>query len=128
MFRGYISQRSGIAERGCGFGRISRRRFERMSTTSPNKGAAPNRRLRLGPVPWSLEALTSQGSAVGELDRSAASNAGDLTGANGENGDGLDPLFSLLPPVEFGSRVSRERGRGFLFVCFAWLAGTFYAR
>ena len=31
--------------------------------------AAPNRRLRLGPVPWSFGALKSQGSAVGELDR-----------------------------------------------------------
>ena len=31
------------------------------------KIAAPNRRLRLGLVPWSLEPLTSQGSAVGEL-------------------------------------------------------------
>ncbi len=40
---------------------------------TPNQIAPPNRRLRLGPVPWSFEALTSQGSAVGELDRSAAS-------------------------------------------------------
>src|SRR6266498_2130316 len=29
--------------------------------------AAPNRRLRLGAVPWSFQALTSQRSAVGEL-------------------------------------------------------------
>jgi len=36
-------------------------------STSPIKGAAPNRRLRLGPVPWSFGPLTSQGSAVGEL-------------------------------------------------------------
>jgi hypothetical protein len=36
-----------------------------------NKGAAPNRRLRLGLVPWSFVLLTSQGSAVGELHRSA---------------------------------------------------------
>ncbi len=36
---------------------------------SPNQIAAPNRDLRLGLLPWSLEALTNQGSAVGELDR-----------------------------------------------------------
>ncbi len=40
-----------------------------MRRTSPNNGAAPNRRLRLGLVPWSFETLTSQGSAVGELYR-----------------------------------------------------------
>jgi len=34
---------------------------------SPIKIAAPNRRLRLGPVPWSFGALTSLGSTVGEL-------------------------------------------------------------
>ncbi len=34
-----------------------------------NKSAAPNRRLRLGPALWSFGALTSQGSAVGELGR-----------------------------------------------------------
>jgi len=35
-----------------------------MSTT-PNNGAAPNRRLPLGYVPWSLSGFLSQGSAVG---------------------------------------------------------------
>jgi hypothetical protein len=40
-----------------------------MRITSPNKGAAPNRRLRLGLVPWSFESLMSQGSAIGELRR-----------------------------------------------------------
>ena len=44
-------------------------RFLSMQSTSPNKIAAPNRRLRLGPVPWSFAALTSQDSAVGELYR-----------------------------------------------------------
>ncbi len=39
--------------------------------TAPNPIAAPNRRLRLGPVPWSFGTLTSQGSAVVELHRSA---------------------------------------------------------
>ena len=39
---------------------------------TPNEIAAPNRRLRLGPVPWSFGTLTSRGSAVGELYRSAA--------------------------------------------------------
>jgi len=39
------------------------------SLMPPNKIAAPNRRLRLGLVPWSFGALTSQGSAVGELCR-----------------------------------------------------------
>ena len=33
--------------------------------TWPNQLAAPNRRLRLGPVPWSFGTLTSQGPAVG---------------------------------------------------------------
>jgi len=33
----------------------------------PNRIAAPNRRLRLGAVPWSLGTLLSLGSAVGEL-------------------------------------------------------------
>ncbi len=44
-----------------------------MNVGLPNQIAAPNRRLPLGLVPWSLEALASQGSAVGELGRSAAS-------------------------------------------------------
>jgi len=39
----------------------------------PNQIAAPNRRLRLGLVPWSFEFSKSQGSAVGELRRSAGS-------------------------------------------------------
>ncbi len=38
-------------------------------TVPPNEGAAPNRRLRLGPVPWSFGFSMSQGSAVGELSR-----------------------------------------------------------
>ena len=38
---------------------------------SPGSYPAPNRRLRLGPAPWSFETLKSQGSAVGELWRSA---------------------------------------------------------
>ena len=46
--------------------------FESMNFGLP-KIAAPNRRLRLGPVPWSFGTLTSQGSAVGELERSARS-------------------------------------------------------
>ncbi len=37
-----------------------------------HKIAPPNRRLRLGPVPWSFGTLTSHGSAVGELDRDMA--------------------------------------------------------
>jgi len=40
-------------------------------STSPNNGAAPNRRLGLGLVPWSFGFSKSQGSAVGELGRSA---------------------------------------------------------
>ena len=36
-----------------------------MNLGLPNNGAAPNRRLRLGLVPWSFGALTSQRSAVG---------------------------------------------------------------
>jgi len=43
------------------------RKFLSMQSTSPNQIAAPNRRLRLGPAPWSFETLKSQGSAVGEL-------------------------------------------------------------
>src|SRR5207237_4582149 len=42
-------------------------------STSPNQGAAPNRRLRLGLVPWSFGFSKSQGSAVGELGREASS-------------------------------------------------------
>ena len=38
-----------------------------MNLGLPNNGAAPNRRLRLGLVPWSFGALINQGSAVGEL-------------------------------------------------------------
>ncbi len=38
-----------------------------MNFGVPNQIAAPNRRLRLGRVPWSFGALISQGSAVGEL-------------------------------------------------------------
>ena len=34
---------------------------------NPGSYPAPNRRLRLELVPWSFGALTSQGSAVGEL-------------------------------------------------------------
>ncbi len=48
------------------------RRFlilESMNLGLPNQIAAPNRRLRLGLLPWSSGDLTSQGSAVGELDR-----------------------------------------------------------
>jgi len=37
--------------------------------TWPNNGAAPNRRLRLGYVPWSLSAFMRQVSAVGEVGR-----------------------------------------------------------
>ncbi len=36
---------------------------------TPNKIAAPNRRLRLGLAPWSFGFSKSQGSAVGELCR-----------------------------------------------------------
>jgi len=43
--------------------------FESMNLGLPNQIAAPNRRLPLGPVPWSFAALKSQGSAVGELVR-----------------------------------------------------------
>src|SRR6266581_876855 len=42
-------------------------------STLPNNGAAPNRRLRLGFVPWSLSGFMRQVSAVGELGRSAGS-------------------------------------------------------
>jgi len=55
------------------FGSIPTGFQEQEMIDTPNQIAPPNRRLRLGPVPWSFEALTSQGSAVGELDRSAAS-------------------------------------------------------
>ena len=40
-----------------------------MRRHKPNKIAAPNRRLRLGPVPWSFATLTRQGAAVGDLHR-----------------------------------------------------------
>ena len=43
--------------------------FESMNFGLPNQIAAPNRRLRLGPVPWSFGTLTSQDPAVGELVR-----------------------------------------------------------
>ena len=43
--------------------------FESMNLGLPNQIAAPNRRLPLGQVPWRFAALTSQGSAVGELNR-----------------------------------------------------------
>ncbi len=42
-----------------------------MNIRMPNKGAAPNRRLRFGPAPWSFGFFMSPGSAVGELGRSA---------------------------------------------------------
>jgi len=41
--------------------------FRDWMSTSPNKGAAPNRRLRFGLAPWSPGFFMSQGSAVGEL-------------------------------------------------------------
>ena len=44
-----------------------------MNLGLPNNGAAPNRRLRYGPVPWSFGFFRSPGSAVGELGRSAGS-------------------------------------------------------
>jgi len=44
--------------------------------TSPNKGAAPSRRLRLGLVPWSFGFSKSQDSAVGELTVSRFDHAG----------------------------------------------------
>ena len=43
-----------------------------MTIVTQNKGAAPNRRLRLGLLPWSFGFSKSQGSAVGELGRSAS--------------------------------------------------------
>ena len=46
-----------------------------MNIRMPNKGAAPNRRLRFGPAPWSFGFFIRPGSAVAQLDRSAASNA-----------------------------------------------------
>src|SRR5438128_7544685 len=46
-----------------------------MNRRLPNKGAAPNRRLRFGPAPWSFGFFIRPGSAVAQLDRSAASNA-----------------------------------------------------
>ena len=46
---------------------------EFANNTAANKGAAPNRRMRLGLLPWSFGFSKSQGSAVGELWRSAAS-------------------------------------------------------
>jgi len=42
-----------------------------MIYSVPNKIAAPSRRLHLGLVPWSIGALLSQGSAVGDLHRYA---------------------------------------------------------
>ena len=42
-----------------------------MNLGLPNQIAAPNRRVRLGLVPWGFEALTSQSSAVGVLSRQA---------------------------------------------------------
>src|SRR6266487_6288777 len=38
-----------------------------MNLGLPNQNVAPNRRLRLGPVPWSFGSSKGQGSAVGEL-------------------------------------------------------------
>ena len=43
------------------------RKFLSTQSTSPNQIAAPNRRLRLGRMPWSFSFFMSQGSAVGEL-------------------------------------------------------------
>ena len=44
-------------------------RFLSMQSTTPKQIAAPNRRLRLGLMPWSFRTLISQGSGVGELVR-----------------------------------------------------------
>src|SRR6266571_5043809 len=38
-----------------------------MNLGLPNKGAAPNGRLRFGPAPWSFGFFMRPGSAVGEL-------------------------------------------------------------
>src|SRR6266567_9058456 len=51
-----------------------------MNIRMPNKGAAPNRRLRFGPAPWSFGFFMSQGSAVGELGRSAGAQSGLCSG------------------------------------------------
>jgi len=40
-------------------------------STSPNQGAAPNRRLRLGLVPWSFEFSKKSGLGGRWADRSA---------------------------------------------------------
>src|SRR6266516_3702609 len=75
-----------------------------MQNTSPNKGAAPNRRLRLGLMPWSFGTLTSQGSAVGELDRSAASNAGGVEQEPTE-GTETDSILCFLCYLLFNSEA-----------------------
>ena len=57
----------GIAGRRCKFpGRLAGD-FLSTPSTSPNQIAAPNRRLRLGLVPWSFGPLIRQDSAVSEL-------------------------------------------------------------
>src|SRR5438874_2137705 len=40
-----------------------------MNRRLPNQGAAPKRRLRFGPAPWTFGLFMSQGSAFGELGR-----------------------------------------------------------
>ena len=66
VFRGYIFRRGSMA--GLSLRVRSYWNFELMNVGLPN--AAPNRRLRLGRVPWSFGMFQSQGSAVGEFCRS----------------------------------------------------------
>ncbi len=52
-------------------------------------------------LPWGFSFIRHF-VAVGELVRRSEQSWDFSTGGNGENGEGLDPLFSRLPPVGFG--------------------------
>jgi hypothetical protein len=69
VFCGPNSESSGIAGRRCAFRADLAGDFLSMDNASPNQIAAPNRRLPLGPVPWSFGTLKRRRSAVGELYR-----------------------------------------------------------
>ena len=64
-----IRMRTAIAGCRCANADFGRSRFEIVRITSPNNGAAPNRRLRSGLVPSSWAPFGSQVPAVGELGR-----------------------------------------------------------
>ena len=70
VVRGYIVERRRLAAVMASRSVLAGDFCDGMSTL-PINGAAPNRRLRLGYVPWSLSGFLSQVSAVGELGRSA---------------------------------------------------------